>query len=282
MEKLNIVASNRVKDNTAFMSFLRRLPKTFNHEGTEIHTARNRLRIMDVGHLGIDGLDRVMVKRYHGLFWFQKIDYTFIRQPKCRKAYDNTAELRRRGFDAAEELAYVEVWCHGLYQYAFFVSEVAQGERLDAHVMTLRQAGNNEDCIRQLICEFAALVVRMHEHGVLYRDMNCGNVFCRETGNSNNTNLWHFTLIDTNRARFYSEDQPLSVDTAIVDLILMNPRMGTVELFQEEYLRQRNLYTVEEAQHIREVQRRRYERKNNWLKKFLKRYKQIYYNWLEK
>ena len=91
MQQLKIVVSDRLKGNTAFMDFAKSLPESFNNIGTEIHTARNRLRIMDISHLGVDGINRVMVKRYHGLFWFQKIDYTFIRQPKCRKAYNNVS-----------------------------------------------------------------------------------------------------------------------------------------------------------------------------------------------
>lgn len=275
MQQLKIVASDRVEGNAAFMDFVKSLPEAFDHAGTEIHTARNRLRIMDVSNLGVAGLERVMVKRYHGLFWFQKIDYTYFRQPKCRKAYYNTAELRRRGFDAAEELAIVEVWCHGLYQYAFFVSAVGQGERLDNLVIAMNERGEQTRAAA-VVRQFAALVVRLHEHGVLYWDMNCGNVLCHEEGGPGSSQ-WHFTLIDTNRVRFYPEDQVFDLDTVIGDIILMNPKMGTVELFQEEYLRLRGLYTPEEARRVREVQRQRYEVKKHRLKKFFKKFRKQYY-----
>lgn len=277
MQTLKIVKSNRVKDNAAFDRFLNSLPDTFDTIGTEIHTARNRLRIMDASKLGVAGLDRMMVKRYHGLFWFQKFDYTFIRSPKCRKAFDHTAELRRRGFEAAEELAYVEVWNHGFYQYAFFVSEVGKGERLDRLVIRLQEEGR-KDAVNQLISQFAGHLKRMHEHGILYRDMNCGNVLCRQDSPDA---PWQFCLIDTNRARLYDENQALDLETVVPDLILMNPKMGTVELFISEYLKQRNWYTPEKATEIRDVQRRRHEKKHP-LKSFFKRYKNRYYKWLEK
>lgn len=276
MQTLRIVKSNRVADNAAFDRFLKALPDEFNTTGTEIHTARNRLRIMDVSAMGVEGLGKVMVKRYHGLFFFQKFDYTYIRRPKCRKAFENTAELRRRGFEAAEELAYVEVWNHGFYQYAFFVSEVGRGERLDHLVIRLQEEGR-KDIIDPLIHQFAAHLKSMHEHGILYRDMNCGNVLCRQETPGG---PWQFCMIDTNRARFYDEHQVLDMETVLPDLILMNPKMGTVEQFIAEYLKLRGCYSDEEVQRIRNIQRCRHEKKRP-VKHYLKRYKKAYYKWLE-
>ena len=267
-----------LEDNAAFMAFLQALPTTFDGQGHEVHHARNILKTIDAKGLGLpDGIESVMVKRYRGLLWFQKLDYTFMRQPKCRRAFDNTAELRRRGFDAARELGVVEVWNHGLFQYAFFVSEVAQGKRLDSLVVELQEAGD-KNTVSALIGQYASLVCSLHEHGVLYWDMNCGNVICRQ---DQQDGTWHFTLIDTNRAKFFDPNVPLDLDTVIGDLVLMNPKMGTVEMFQEAYLKKRGLYTPEVAEHVREVQRKRQQKKRP-MKNFMKRFKKSYYKWLEK
>lgn len=277
MQQLKIVASDRVKDNTAFMDFVKSLPETFDNVGMEIHTARNRLRIMDVSHLGVEGLSQVMVKRYHGLFWFQKLDYTFIRTPKCRKAYDNTAELRRRGFDAAEEFAIVEVWNHGLYQYAFFVSEVATGERLDSLVVRLMEKeGGDESTAKAIMQQFAAHLWRMHQKGILYQDMNAGNVMVIR---DDKAARWCFKLIDTNRAKFISENETVPMTDAVTDLILMNPRMQLVEYFIGSYLRCRGIYSPDEVDRIRGIQRKKHEKKHR-VKTFMKRYKKQYYRWL--
>lgn len=255
MQKLKVRVGDGLEGNAAFMEFLEALPTTFDHRGEEIHHARNILKTIDAAGLGLpDGIDKVMVKRYRGLFWFQKLDYTYMRTPKCRRAFDNTAELRRRGFDAARELGVVEVWSHGLFQYGFFVSAVGQGLRLDDLVIKLRNEGKTET-VKTLISQYATLVKRLHERGVLYWDMNCGNVLCRQEKPEGD---WHFTLIDTNRIRFFAPDTPLPLDTVIGDLILMNPKMGTVEMFQTEYLRQRGLYTEDNARRVREEQERRY------------------------
>lgn len=254
MQKLKIRVNEELTGNKAFRSFLEALPRTFDHEGTVVHTGRNVLRKIEVKGFGLSGIDYVMVKRYRKLFWFQKLDYTYFRNPKCRKAFDNTAELRHRGFEAAEELAIVEVWNHGLYQYAFFVSAVAKGERLDKLVVSMQEK-DDKAAIDQLIKQYATLVKNLHEHGVLYWDMNCGNVMCHQETPDDG---WKFTLIDTNRVRFFDADMPLDIDTVIGDLILMNPKMGTVEQFIGEYLRQRGLYSEAEVERIRAIQRKRY------------------------
>lgn len=276
MQQLRIRVREDLEQTAPFKSFLASLPRTFDHVGKDIHHGRNVLKIIDAKGFGIPNTEQVAVKRYRKLFWFQKLDYTFFRKPKCRKAYDNTAELRRRGFEAAAELAIVEVWNHGLFQYAFFVSAVAKGERLDDLVVRLQEKGD-KDTIDQLIRQYATLVKDLHEHGVLYWDMNCGNVICQQDEADGD---WQFTLIDTNRVRFFPPEQALDLETVIGDLILMNPKMGTVEQFIGEYLRQRGLYSEEEVHRIREVQRQRYERKRP-IKKALKRFKKKYYKWLE-
>lgn len=278
MQELRIKVNEELADNQAFSNFLKALPRTFNYEGTVIHSGRNVLRLIEAKGFGVAGVDNVMVKRYRGLFWFQKLDYTFFREPKCRKAFDNTAELRRRGFDAARELAVVEVWNHGLFQYAFFVSEVAKGERMDRLVMSLQEKGQKET-VDQIIRQFASLLKSIHEHGIYYNDMNCGNVVCRQDEPDGE---WRFCFVDTNRAIMMDPDKPLGLDTVMKDILLMNPKMGTVEQFQEEYLRQRGLYTPEYAAQVRQLQRDRYENRKRPMKQFMKRYKKQYYKWLER
>ena len=277
MQKLKIRVREDLKGNMPLWHFLESLPAAFEHIGTEIHRGRNVLKIIDAKGLGLD-VPQIMAKRYHGLFWFQKLDYTYFRTPKCRNAFDNTAELRRRGFEAAKEIALVEVWNHGLYQYAFFVSEVAKGERMDRLVMSLQEKGQKET-VDQVIRQFASLLKSIHEHGIYYNDMNCGNVVCRQDEPDGE---WRFCFVDTNRAIMMDPDKPLGLDTVMKDILLMNPKMGTVEQFQEEYLRQRGLYTPEYAAQVRQLQRDRYENRKRPMKQFMKRYKKQYYKWLER
>lgn len=279
MQELKIRINEDLKDNVALSDFLQSLPQTFDHTGTEIHQGRNVLKIMDASRLGIEGVDRVVVKRYHGLFWFQKLDYTFIRRPKCRKAFDNTAELRRRGFEAARELATVEVWNHGLYQYAFFVSEVGRGERLDSMVVRLMEQGEVAQA-KAIMTLFAQNLYRMHQRGILYKDMNGGNVMVSHDEDCQGTEGWHFCLIDTNRAHFFPETMQLSLEQCMPDLILMNPKMQLVEFFIGEYLHCRGIYSEAEVARIRAIQRKRHEKKHP-VKNFFKRYKKRYYKWLE-
>ena len=277
MQELRITMAEDLSGNVAFSNFLHALPSSFEDIGREIHRGRNVLKIIDAEGLGLD-VEQIVVKRFHGLFWFQKILHSFFCKPKGRKAYDNTKELERRGFRPAHELALVEVWHHGLYQYAFFVAEMVQGERLTALIRRLKNEGQ-QTAITQIVKQYATLVKNLHEHGVLYRDLNGGNVICRK---DESNGQWYFSLVDTNRAVFYDADRSLDLKTATKDLILMKPELGTNELFQEEYLRQRGLYTKESASYLLKAQFARYAKKNRWYRKLLKKYRSFYHRLVEK
>lgn len=275
MQKLKIKVTEEWAGNKAFRAFLEALPRTFNEKGEVIHSGRNVLRVVEAENLGLEGIDRVVVKRFHGLFWVQSILYSFFFKPKGRKAYDNTTELERRGFEPAHELALVEVWQHGLYRYSFFVTEMVMGERLTKLIRGL-QASHQQEAVRQVVKQYATMVKNLHERGVLYQDLNGGNVICRQDETSG---LWHFALVDTNRARLYDDGTTLELKSAKKDLILMNPELGTNKMFQEEYLRQRGLYTPETAAYLLKAQYGRYARKRCWYRKLLKKYR-VFYHWL--
>ena len=276
MGRVKIVTNERLKDNGAFHDLLSSLPEHFNDMGKVIHQARNVIRIVDTRQMGI-GYDEVCVKRYHGLFFFQKWYYTFVRPPKCRRAFDYTSELRRRGFTAAEELGYVEVRRFGIFQYAYYVCQVAQGQRLD-HLLAGMKENGDKDGIDTVLKQYAAMVKRLHTHGVLYWDMNDGNVICSKKPDDTQ---WTFTLIDTDRIRMFPPDTELDLETVIGDLILMDSKLGLTEPFVTEYLKQRDMFSEENLQRVLMEKYNRYEKKKRPVKKFLKRYRKAYYKWLE-
>lgn len=280
MQQLKIVVSDRVKDNAAFMDFVKGLPETFDNVGTEIYTARNRLRVTDVSALGVEGVKEVVIKRYHHLLFVQQVQNTFFCKPKGRKAFDNTSELWKRGLSPARELALVEVWHHGLYQYAFFVAELVEGEKFSKLIRKMKADGRR-DALEGLIDEYAMFVKRMHEHGVVFQDLNGGNVICKNIANCvgreyDKDRQWHFSLVDTDKAVIYSPERPLYLNVVKKDLIMMQSEWGTDSMFQEKYLRLRGLYTPEAMAFLQKAQKARRERKNHWYIKPLEAYRHFY------
>lgn len=276
MQHRRIVLAERVAQHLSFRQFVEQLPEAFCQQGKVIHNGRNKIRLMDVRDLNIPGISEVVVKRYHRPNIFQKMDYSFFRKPKCRKAFYNTKEIRRRGLPAVEELAYMEIWKNHLFQYGFFISMKAPGVRLDHLVIDLQEQGN-KGAIQSIISQFALLLKRMHEQGILYNDMNCGNVLCKQ---NDQTGSWDFCLVDTNRAHLYNEHRPLPLNACIPDIILMNPKMGTVESFITEYLQKRGMYTIKEVRRIRQIQHKRHEKKHT-MKSLFSRYRELYYRRLD-
>ena len=144
---------------------------------------------------------------------------------------------------------------------------------MDYLVVRLQQHGKQQT-IDALIHQFAELTSAVHQCGVLYKDLNCGNVLCQQTMSMT---AWNFTLIDTNRALF--SDHPLTLNESLPDIILMNPIMGTVEQFIGEYLLLRGCYSEDEVARIRRLQYLRHERRRPF-KEYFKRFKKFYYRWL--
>ncbi|MBQ9191774.1 MAG: hypothetical protein IJ142_10515 [Bacteroidaceae bacterium] len=266
-----------LQDNPIFLSFVETLPQTFDSLGEIVHDARNQLRKVEVADWGIPNLQEVMIKKYHGLFFFQRIWYSFFRAPKCRRAYNNTVELRHRGLPAVEEVACVEVWSHGLFKYGFFISKVGEGERMDSLIVKLKIQGENDE-IQKITHKAALLVAHVHQRGVLYKDMNPGNLLCTHSSTNND---WQISLIDTNRARISASDSPLPLASCIPEIILMNPILGIEDAFINDYLHIRSLYSAQLCKDIRHIQYRKHERKRP-LKERLGRFKAWYFKWLKR
>ena len=61
MQELRIKVNEELADNQAFSNFLKALPRTFNYEGTVIHSGRNVLRLIEAKGFGVAGVDNVFI-----------------------------------------------------------------------------------------------------------------------------------------------------------------------------------------------------------------------------
>ena len=72
---------------TSLVKFVNELPQKFDREGVLIYDSRNQVRVFKV-----DG-EKIVVKRYHRSLFHQRIDYTFRRPSKAKRAYTYALKL---------------------------------------------------------------------------------------------------------------------------------------------------------------------------------------------
>ena len=87
--------------------FVQDLPNRFASEGKVIQDKRNTIKVFEYKELEIN------VKRYRVPIFINRIAYRFFRKSKAVKAYFNSLEVRKRGFNTPESIACIETFRGG-------------------------------------------------------------------------------------------------------------------------------------------------------------------------
>jgi len=174
----------------ALEPFVRHLaePGYFDAHGQTLHDGRNTLKLFEV-----EGI-RVVVKRYGHLSLLNRLLYGVLRRSKAERAYLHAAQLRERGIDSPEEVAFLEIRRRGVLAESYFVSLCSEFDSL-LPVMELDRPMARR---REILDALAAFLLRLHDAGVEHLDLNIGNILYRREGETG----YAFQLIDTNRMRF--------------------------------------------------------------------------------
>ena len=183
------VAKTRIIINPAYKTlekFVYDLPQKFDDEGELIYNSRNQVRIF-----AIDG-QKIVVKRFKKPMLHQRIDYTFFRPSKAKRAYTFGLRLQQLGISTTTPIACVEEYSGGLFDCGFFVSAFCG----DPDTRIIREEPQQHD---DLINALAHFLVFIHEKGFLHGDTNLSNFLYRK---DNSPLGYHITTIDINRSHF--------------------------------------------------------------------------------
>ncbi|MBO4907500.1 MAG: hypothetical protein J5486_10825 [Bacteroidaceae bacterium] len=166
------------------------LPHRFN-EGELLYHSRNEVRLFETGGL------KMVVKRFKRHNLLKRIIYSFFRQNKAQRAFQNAAQLRMRGFATPHEIAYIEECCCGTLSQVYYICNYTDAQAIRPCLIGQKPFDRN------LAVAYARFVARLHEAGVLHRDLNPTNVLFTE-----HDGQFSFELIDINRMRFYDGPVP--------------------------------------------------------------------------
>lgn len=227
-------------------NFIHSLPEIFLKEGEYLHDGRNKIKIFE-----IQGL-RINVKRYRTPIIFNRLIYTYFRQPKAVRAYHYALLLQAKEINTPTPVAYIlETHC-GFLGYSYFISiQVSYPRRFYEFGNAIINTENEE-----IFKAFGKYTAGLHDQQVYHQDYSPGNIlFDYANGQT------EFCLVDINRMEF----GPVSLKKGCANFArLWGPKV-MFQIIAREYAKARNFNEEETCQEVLKA------RKKYWQKATRKR-----------
>ena len=207
--------------------FVRSIPSQFEKAGKLIYDSRNQVRLFDVNG------QTLVVKRFKVPMLHQRIDYTFIRPSKAKRAYTFALRLAELNISTPDPIACVETYRYGLFYYGYFVSAFCGDP--DARFLREDYVGHDD-----LIDAIVRFIVDMNEKGFIHGDMNLSNFLYRkdpdkkDSDDSNDSmsfhdsSTFHITTIDINRSHFCKHPSTRQCLDSMIRLTHVRPLLRTI------------------------------------------------------
>lgn len=176
----------------ALNEFVQSLPDQFDtlSDAEVLHQGRNEVKMVER-----EGV-RMVVKSYEHLSLVNRLLYGWVRRSKAVRAYRYAERLLAMGIDTPTPIAVVDVQRGGMLRQSLFVS--AYSDYKSAAVINSYPA--NTDMLQPLMDALAKFIFRLHDAGVLHKDLNITNILYKATADGE----YKFQLIDINRMNFKS------------------------------------------------------------------------------
>ncbi|MBR3608428.1 MAG: hypothetical protein IKL50_00915 [Bacteroidales bacterium] len=165
----------------------RALPQIFEQEGELVYQARNTLK-----KLRLPNGEEVVVKKYAVPIFVNRIAYTFIRESKPCRAYENAVKLLLYGISTPIPVCYIDINSGGLFKQGYFVCMNNPTPNI------LREFVDGVNNGENILKQFAAFTKDMHDKEVLHLDYSPGNIIYE----FDKEGKVIFSLLDLNRMRF--------------------------------------------------------------------------------
>ena len=162
------------------------IDQEFEQSDKSIHKARNQLKIVE-----IDGL-KLVVKSFKIPNFLNKVIYTFLRDSKAKKSYDNAIKLEKLYISTPKPVAYIEFFRDGLLHESYFIT------LLEEYDFTIREVFHHKvKNTGEILKQFTKFTYDVHQKGVWHVDYSLGNILITQQDET-----YRFALVDINRMKF--------------------------------------------------------------------------------
>lgn len=211
-------------------SFAENLPDTFGASGDIVYQARNCLKKFSVNN------EEVVVKSFKKPHIINRIAYTFFRKSKAERSYEYSLRLLEEGIGTPEPVGYIEVRSFGLLSKSYFINRYASGYQ---HI---REQMFGRDIPDGFFDGFVSLISKMHNKGILHKDLSPGNVLFKVQHNKID-----FKVIDINRMAF---KERLTFDERCENFCRLTQNNEILSAIADKYISENNMNTRETMEKI--------------------------------
>jgi serine/threonine protein kinase len=168
-----------------YKEFLLNIQKYFHQNQNSIHKARNELKIISHKEM------QTVVKSFKIPNAFRRIFYTFFRDSKAKKSYDNSFKI---GTFAPAPIGYIEFFTQGLLAESYFIAEKFDYDFTIREPLLDKSFPDRENILKA----FARFSLQLHNANIFHNDYSPGNILIKKEGSD-----YIFKIVDVNRMDFF-------------------------------------------------------------------------------
>ena len=201
---------------TSFRDFILNIQIQFNNNSRTIHKARNELKIITYQNI------ETIVKSFKTPNLLRRIIYTYFRDSKAKKSYDNSVKLQNF---TPEPIAYIEFFQNGLINESYFISEKFEYDFTIREPLLDDAFEDKEEILRA----FSRFSLELHNQGIFHDDYSPGNILIKKENDT-----FVFKVVDINRMKFFN----LQEDDRAKSFSKLWARDDELEIIANEYAKE--------------------------------------------
>lgn len=193
--------------------FIINIQEYFKSSNNSIHKARNEIKIINFKNKSL------VVKSFKIPNLINKMVYTFFRDSKAKKSYENSIKI----IDfVPKPIGYIEFKRFGLIDESYFVSENFEYDFTIREPLLQADFRDKEEVFKA----FARFSYNLHENGIFHLDYSPGNILIKKDDQN-----YTFKIVDINRM----ELRTLSIDDRLKNFAKLWAKDDDLKIIIKEY-----------------------------------------------